>query len=273
MTPKTARILRALFLTVFCAVWIAPLLYTLRVALAAPIYAQSGTPPLLAPATWENFAGVLGNAEFMHALLNSFVIGITSTVLVLLIAVPAAFVCATVEFRGRQNLEAWILSTRMLPAFVVVLPYFIFFRSLQLLDTMLVLIVMHTVVSLALAFFMLRSFFVDIPRETLEAAQLEGAGHFSTLLRIALPQVTGGLIATGILVFIFSWNELAFSFTLAGGAVKTGPVAILGFIAFQNVQVAGLMAAANLLIAPIAILLIVAQKGLIRGLSLGAVKA
>ena len=160
----------------------------------------------------------------------------------------------------------------MLPAFVVVLPYFIFFRSLQLLDTMFVLIIMHTVISLALAFFMLRSFFVDIPRETLEAAQLEGAGQLTTLVRVALPQVRGGLIATGMLVFIFSWNELAFSFTLAGGAVKTGPVAILSFIAFQNVQVANLMAAANLLIAPIAILLIVAQKGLIRGLSFGAVK-
>jgi ABC-type glycerol-3-phosphate transport system permease component len=209
----------------------------------------------------------------MLALLNSLIIGVASTALVLAISVPAAFVCATFEFRGRQNLEAWILSTRMLPAFVVVLPYFIFFRSFQLLDTMIVLIVMHTVVSLALAFFMLRSFFADIPRETLEAAELEGAGHLLTLVRVALPQVRGGLVATAILVFIFSWNELAFSFTLAGGAVKTGPVAILSFIAFQNVQVAGLMAAANLLIAPIAILLIVAQKGLIRGLSFGAIKA
>ena len=109
-------------------------------------------------------------------------------------------------------------------------------------------------------------------RRALEAAQLEGAGQLATLVRVALPQVRGGLIATGMLVFIFSWNELAFSFTLAGGAVKTGPVAILSFIAFQNVQVANLMAAANLLIAPIAILLIVAQKGLIRGLSFGAVK-
>ena len=273
MTPRTARILRAIFLSVFCAVWIAPLLYTLRVALAAPIYAQSGAPPLFAAITFGNFASVLANGEFMRSLLNSFLIGITSTALVLLISVPAAFVCATFEFRGRQNLEAWILSTRMLPAFVVVVPYFILFRSVHLLDTMLVLVVMHTVVSLALAFFMLRSFFIDIPRETLEASQLEGAGHLSTLLRVALPQVRGGLIATAILVFIFSWNELAFSFTLAGGAVKTGPVAILSFIAFQNVQVASLMAAANLLIAPIAILLIVAQKGLIRGLSFGAVKA
>jgi ABC-type glycerol-3-phosphate transport system permease component len=273
MSPATGRILRTIFLTLFCIVWVAPLLYTLRVALADPIYAQAGTPPLLAAITWENFAGVFANAEFMAALLNSLIIGISSTILVLLISVPAAFVCATFEFRGRANLEAWILSTRMLPAFVVVLPYFIFFRSVQLLDTMLVLIIMHTVISLALAFFMLRSFFVDIPRETLEAANLEGAGHLTTLLRVALPQVRGGLIATAILVFIFSWNELAFSFTLAGGAVKTGPVAILGFIAFQNVQVAGLMAAANLLIAPIAILLIVAQKGLVRGLSFGAVRA
>ena len=249
MSPATGRIFRTVFLALFCIVWVAPLVYTLRVALADPIYAQSGTPPLLAAITFENFAGVLANAEFMGALLNSLIIGVSSTVLVLLIAVPAAFVCATFEFRGRANLESWILSTRMLPAFVVVLPYFIFFRNVQLLDTMLVLIIMHTVISLALAFFMLRSFFVDIPK------------------------VRGGLIATALLVFIFPWNELAFSFTLAGGAVKTGPVAILGFIAFQNVQVAGLMAAANLLIAPIAILLIVAQKGLIRGLSFGAVKA
>jgi ABC-type glycerol-3-phosphate transport system permease component len=273
MNSLSSRIVRTVILTIFCAIWIAPLLYTLRVALAAPIFAQSGTPPLFAAITFENFAGVLANREFMLALLNSLIIGVASTALILVIAVPAAFVCATFEFRGREKLEAWILSTRMLPAFVVVLPYFIFFRQLQLLDTMIVLIVMHTVVSLALAFFMLRSFFADIPRETLEAAQLEGAGHFLTLMRVALPQVKGGLIATGILVFIFSWNELAFSFTLAGGAVKTGPVAILGFIAFQNVQVAGLMAAANLLIAPIAILLIVAQKGLIRGLSFGAIKA
>ena len=104
-----------------------------------------GTPPLLAAITFENFAGVLANAEFMGALLNSLIIGVSSTVLVLLIAVPAAFVCATFEFRGRANLESWILSTRMLPAFVVVLPYFIFFRNVQLLDTMLVLIIMFIV--------------------------------------------------------------------------------------------------------------------------------
>jgi multiple sugar transport system permease protein len=84
--------------------------------------------------------------------------------------------------------------------------------------------------------------------------------------------VRGGLVATGILVFIFSWNELAFAFTLAGGAVKTGPVAILSFMGFQSVQIGPLMAAASLLVAPIAILLIVAQKGLIRGLSFGAIK-
>jgi ABC-type glycerol-3-phosphate transport system permease component len=273
MSASRIRILRTIFLTLFCIVWVAPLAYMVRVALADPLYAQSGTPPLLAAITWQNFAGVFANTEFMRAILNSFIVGVSSTILVLLISVPAAFVCATFEFRGRANLEGWILSTRMLPAFVVVLPYFIFFRSFQLLDTMLVLIIMHTVISLALAFFMLRSFFVDIPRETLEAANLEGAGDFITLVRVALPQVRGGLIATAILVFIFSWNELAFSFTLAGGAVKTGPVAILGFIAFQNVQVAGLMAAASLLVAPIAILLIVAQKGLIRGLSFGAVRA
>ena len=264
---------RYLAVVVFAVIWIAPIAYILRVAFAAPMDAQAGAPPLFAVLSLENFRTVLASDEMRWALLNSAFIGVASTLLVLLISLPAAFVCGTREFRGRESIEGWILSTRMMPAFVVILPYFVFFRSVHLLDTIAVLIIMHTVVSLALAFFMLRSFFAELSREVLEAATMEGAGTFKTFFSIALPQVRAGVVATGIMVFIFSWNELAFSFTLAGGAVKTGPVAILSFVAFQNMQIAPLMAAATLLIAPIAILLIVAQKGLVQGLSFGAVKA
>jgi ABC-type glycerol-3-phosphate transport system permease component len=161
----------------------------------------------------------------------------------------------------------------MMPAFVVVLPYFLLYRDINLLDTLTGLIVMHIVVSLALAFFMLRSFFAELPREIIEAAYVEGAGVYRTMVSVALPQVRSGIMATAILVFIFSWNELAFAFTLAGGAVKTGPVAILAFMGFQNVQIGPLMAAASLLILPIALLLIATQKSLVRGLTFGAVKS
>lgn len=273
MKSRGSNLVRFLVLLVFCAIWALPLLYILRVALAAPLDAASGAPSPFAALSLENFRTVLANPEMIRALGNSLAIGVVSTLLVLAIATPAAFVCATREFRGREMIEGWILSTRMLPAFVVILPYFMLFRTAHLLDTMLGLVIMHVIVSLALAFFMLRSFFAELPREVLEASYMEGAGSYRTFASVALPQVRGGLTATGIMVFIFSWNELAFAFTLAGGAVKTGPVAILGFMAFQNVQIAPLMAAASILIAPIAILLILAQKGLIRGLSFGAVKA
>jgi ABC-type glycerol-3-phosphate transport system permease component len=271
MTQSGSPLVRFLVLVLFCAIWVLPLVYILAVALRPPLV--NGVPvatPL--GLSLDNYAAVFANKELLRALLNSAIIGIVSTLLILVIAVPAAFVCATREFAGRAEIEAWILSTRMMPAFVVVLPYFLFFRTVHLNDTLTGLIIMHVVVSLALAFFMLRSFFAELPREILEAATMEGAGQFRVLFSVALPQVRSGLIATGIMVFIFSWNELAFAFTLAGGAVKTGPVAILSFMAFQSVQIAPLMAAASVLIAPIAILLIVAQKGLIRGLSFGAIR-
>lgn len=264
--------IRTVVLVVFCLIWVAPILYIVRVALSPPLAGGVEVETALG-LSLDNFRAVLARPELLKALMNSMIIGVASTVIILLIAIPAAFVCATREFRGRETIEAWILSTRMLPAFVVVLPYFMLFRSVRLLDTLAGLIVMHVIVSLALAFFMLRSFFSELPREVLEASTMEGAGQFRTLFSVALPQMRAGVVATGIMVFIFSWNELAFAFTLAGGAVKTGPVAILSFMAFQSVQIAPLMAAASVLVAPIAILLIVAQKSLIRGLSFGAVKA
>lgn len=272
MAPSSSsNLMRGILLVAFCAVWAAPMLYILRVAFSNPVTeAASG---FWAALTIANFQAVLANPEFVNALLNSLLIGACSTALIILIAVPAAFICATREFPGRQQIESWILSTRMLPALVVVLPYFLLFRSVNLLDTVFGLVVMHVIVSLALAFFMLRSFFAELPKEILEAAYMEGAGVFRTLFSVALPQVRSGVVATAIMVFIFSWNELAFAFTLAGGSVKTGPVAILSFMGFQNVQIGPLMAAATLLVLPIAILLILAQKSLIRGLSFGAIKA
>ncbi|ODT81539.1 MAG: hypothetical protein ABS76_11930 [Pelagibacterium sp. SCN 64-44] len=269
--PSQGRlnVIRFIGLALFCAVWAAPMLYIVSIALLDPVAEGS----FLAQLTLANFQTVLANREFLLALFNSVTIGLASTAIVIVIATPAAYICAVREFPGRTQIEGWILSTRMLPAFVVVVPYFLLFRTAGLQDTLLGLIIMHVIVSLALAFFMLRSFFAELPREVLEAAYMEGAGTFRTLFSVAIPQVRSGMMATAILVFIFSWNELAFAFTLAGGAVKTGPVAIFSFMGFQNVQIGPLMAAATLLVLPIAILLILSQKGLIRGLSFGAIKA
>lgn len=262
-TPKkNGNYARGIFLTIFCTIWFLPILYMIYKGLSMGGLGSLG---------FGNFVSVLSDGDFLKSLANSAVIGVVSTICILILAVPAAFICATREFRGRQFLEGWILSTRMMPALVVVLPFFLLFRQIGLLDTVVALIAMHIVVSVALAFFMLRSFFGELPREVLEASYMEGAGTARTFFSIALPQVRSGLVATSILVFIFSWNELAFAFTLAGGDVKTGPVAILAFMGFQNFQIGPLMAAAAVLMAPIAILLIVAQKSLIRGMTFGAV--
>jgi len=256
----------------FVAFAVLPLLYILRVAAAGPGNVESGTPRWRAGVTFENFERALSDAAFRRALLVSLLVGAVSTAIVMLVATPAAFVCATIAFRGRRNVEFWILSTRMLPPVVVLVPSFLVFRTFDLLDTTVALIVMHTVVSLSLAFFMARSFFADLPQEILEAADVDGASRKRTFATVALPQVRSGLMAAAVLVFIFSWNELVFSVTVAGGQTKTGPVAMFGFVAFQDVQVGPLMAAATVLMLPVAVLLILMQRGLIRGLTLGAVK-
>jgi multiple sugar transport system permease protein len=248
-----------------------PLLYMARVGLSAPGNIHSGTPEWLSILYPFNFVDVLTDVELLAAIARSVAVAFASTLIVLAISTPAAYACAQLDFRGRQDVQFWVLSTRMLPAVVVVIPYFVLFRAIGLQDTIWALIIMHTVINVALVFFMVRSFFAEIPKSVVESAYIDGCTRWQAFRSIGLPLVRTGIAAAGILAFIFSWTELVFALTLASGSAKTAPVAMLGFIQFQSVALGPLMAAATILILPIAILLVIVQKHLVRGLSFGAV--
>ncbi|MFV0253285.1 MAG: carbohydrate ABC transporter permease [Beutenbergiaceae bacterium] len=269
---RAMRRLRMVVVWLLVLLAIAPFVFMLRVGLAAPSDIHSGSPDWLAPIYAYNIVDVLADRAFMAALGRSVVVATISSVIAIAAAAPAAYVAARIPFRGKQDLEFWVLSTRMLPAVVVVIPYFVFFRAIGGTDTVWALTLMHTVVNLAIVFFLLRSFFADLPASVFEAAALDGASPWRTFNSIGLPLVRNGVAAAFVLSFIFSWNEFVFALTIAGGSAKTVSVAMLGFIQFQSIAVGPLMAAGTLAVLPVAVVLFAAQRQLVTGMSFGAVK-
>jgi len=269
---RNSRLLRILAIWVLIVWAVLPFAFMLRVGFAAPSDIHGGAPDWLAPLYAFNFVDLFGDEEFMSAIGRSVLVAVVSSAIAIAAATPAAYACARMRFRGRSDFEFWVLSTRMLPAVVVVIPYFVLFREIGGIDTVWALTVMHTVVNLAVTFFLLRSFFSDLPGEVFEAADLDGCSETRKFLSVAWPMVRNGVAAAAVLNFIFSWNEFVFALTLASGEAKTVSVAMLGFIQFQSVAVGPMMAAGTLAVLPVAIVLFLSQKQLVTGMSFGAVK-
>lgn len=269
---RNSRLLRTLAIWGLILWSVLPFAFMLRVGFAAPSDIHGGAPDWLAPLYVFNFADLFGDAEFMSAIGRSVLVAVVSSAIAIVAATPAAYACARMRFKGRSDFEFWVLSTRMLPAVVVVIPYFVLFRDIGGIDTVWALTVMHTVVNLAVTFFLLRSFFADLPAEVFEAADLDGCSETRKFLSVAWPMVRNGVAAAAVLNFIFSWNEFVFALTLASGEAKTVSVAMLGFMQFQSVAVGPMMAAGSLAVLPVAVVLFLAQKQLVTGMSFGAVK-
>ncbi len=249
-----------------------PLLWALTLSLKTPADIIRFPNRFIFSPTLENFITVIHKGEFMHQFSNSLIIGLGSTALALIVGVPAAFTLARFRFRGSSNLQFWVLSTRMLPPVAVLIPYFLFFQKLHLIDTFPAIIVMHLSVNMVLVIWLMKGFFSDIPEEINEAALVDGCTYWGAFLRINLPLAMGGIAATTILSFMFSWNELMFALILSGTAVKTAPVGIFNFIGFEEVAWGPLMAAAIVLLIPIVVFASMVQNALVRGLTFGAVK-
>ena len=212
------------------------------------------------------------SGNFPSYFLNSLIISTSSVLVSLAIGVPAAYGITRLKFRGRESFKFWILSTRMAPPFGFIIPYFLIFRNVRLLDTYTALIVIYSVFNLSFIIWMLIGFIQEIPREIEEAAMIDGCSRWIILLRIVLPLIAPGLSATMILSFIFSWNEFLYAFVLTAAKTKTAPVAITNYIGFYGIEWDRMCACSTICILPILILALLVQKYLVRGLTLGAVK-
>ena len=208
----------------------------------------------------------------LPALVDSVIIALASTLVSVSISLLAAYALSRMIFRAREHFIFWVLSTRMMPPVAVAIPMFFLFRDLSLIDTYTGAILVHSLMNFPLATLLLKSFVDDVPREIDEAATIDGASRPMVFARLIVPSIRGGIAATAVLCFIFSWTEFLFILSLTQAGVNTVPVAASTFVTSTGTAwgyMAALTCAAML---PAMIFIILVQRHLVRGLTLGSVK-
>jgi multiple sugar transport system permease protein len=220
--------------------------------------------------TLDNYRAVFVENDFAAFTINSMIVALGSTGVGLLIGLPAAFVFARYKM---PKLALLIMSARVTPGIAFLVPWFILFSRINLLDTYQALILAHLLQNLPLMIFLMISFFEDVPGELIDSARVDGATMQRTFVSVVLPVVKGGIAATGILGFIFSWNHFMFSIVLSGSDTRTLPVAVFNFMSYGSINWGAITAAATIMSLPVVLLTLTVQKHMVKGLTAGAVKS
>jgi multiple sugar transport system permease protein len=219
--------------------------------------------------TGEKFVRV---GDLPKRYINSVIIGSISTVVTVILGTLAAYGFSRFKLRGKDDLLFFILSTRMLPPVVVVIPVFLMFRALRFTDTHIGLIILYTAFNVSFAVWVLKGFIDEIPTEYEEAAMVDGYTRFEVFLKIVLPQAATGIAATAVFCFIFAWNEYAFAFILSRRVAQTVPAWLpyqMGVLGYDwGVAAAGTF----LFLLPAMIFTIILRKHLLRGITFGAIR-
>lgn len=231
-------------------------------------------PPSFFPdrLTLENFATVLGTVGLPQAFLNSCIVAVLTTLLSLVIAVPAAYVSTLYRRRITTLFLLFALVTRMVPAVSLGVPLFQILKSLGLLDTTLGLVLAHTSSAVPLALLLMAAFFEGVPKDLEEAARMDGCTRFQAFRHIILPVMRSGMAITALFSFIASWNEFLFALLLTSQKSKTAPIMIAEFNSVYGLAWGPMTAAAVLYSLPVILVTLLLQKQIIGGLTFGAVK-
>ncbi|ADB30461.1 binding-protein-dependent transport systems inner membrane component [Kribbella flavida DSM 17836] len=251
--------------------FVLPVLWMALTSFHAEEDAAKNPPDIAAPLTLDGYRSFFDTGPW-PSIANSLTASILSTVLVILLAFPAAYALSIKPVKKWTDVLFFFLSTKMLPVVAGLLPIYLFAQSVGLLDNIWLLIVLYTSMNLPIAVWMLRSFLAEVPVEILEAASVDGAGLVRTLRSVVAPVVTPGIASAALICFIFSWNELLFARVLTGTVAQTAPVFLTGFVTSQGLFLAKVCAASLVVSLPVLIAGFAAQDKLVQGLSLGAVK-
>ncbi|WP_246631556.1 carbohydrate ABC transporter permease [Pseudonocardia nigra] len=248
-----------------------PFLWMVLTAFKQESDAVSATPTLFFTPTLDQFRLAIEN-NLIPYFLNSLMATVTSTAIVLALALPAAYALSIRPAQKWRDVLFFFLTTRMLPIAGAIVPIYLIARDIGALDSIGTLILLYTSMNLPLAIWMIRSFLKEIPVEVLEAARVDGVSFRQELTKVILPMIAPGLSATALLCVIFSWNEFFLAVNLTSSQAPTVPLYLVGFISTQGLFWAKLSAASVLATLPVLIAGLLAQKQLVRGLSLGAIK-
>ncbi|SFT58153.1 carbohydrate ABC transporter permease [Mesorhizobium sp. YR577] len=248
-----------------------PLYWLVNTSLKQPVDVVARPPSFVFVPTLENYASVIADPVIIGYFLTTFSVSAATTLFAVVIGTPAAYVLARFDFRGSTDIGFWILSTRFTPPVAMLIPFFVIFQAVGLLNTHVGLVIAHVALNLSLVIWLMRGFFAEIPKELEEAAYIDGAGYLRTFFTIILPLSRTGIAAVAVLVFLFTWNEFLFSLIL-GGQIPMISVGLYKFIGYQQIEWGRLSATASLMLIPVLLILLMFQRQLVQGLTLGAVK-
>jgi sorbitol/mannitol transport system permease protein len=251
-------------------VFFLPVLWMLVTAFKPESAAETWPPKFVFSPTLAEFRLVFsGMGPF---LMNSVIATVGSTILVLLLGIPAAYALSVHPVTRWRDGLFFFISTKMLPIVAAIGPLYVIAQHAHLLDSIWLLIILYTAMNLPLAVWMIRSFMLEVPGELLEAAQLDGAGRFREITEVILPVVSPGLVSTALICVIFAWNELFLAINLTTTNAATMPMYLISSVPQEGLYIAHLSAAATVASVPVIIVGWIAQRSLVRGLAMGAIK-
>ena len=263
------RTLFSATLLVLLVFFLFPLVWMILSSLKTNVEVTAYPPRWLFHPTLQNYTDVFANNPFFSYMVNSTIVAVLAVGIGLLCGLPAAYTMA----RYRQaSLGFLFLMVRILPGIAFLVPLFVIYRRLGLINTIGGIVLAHITIVLPLVIWIMAGFFKDIPRELEEAALIDGCSRTGTFVRIVLPLSKPGIVAATILSFIASWNNFIFVLILGGDNTVTLPMAVYSFVSFEDVNWGGLTAAATVITVPILLLSLLVQRYLAGGLTMGAVK-
>lgn len=269
-TLKNILIYTAVIIAVILS--IAPILYLLITSFKPPELTFSLPPVWIFKPTLQNYSDVIVGGDFVKYFINSLVIALSTTFTALVLGGFAAYGFARFRFRGSFWLRMSALIPQMLPPITIIVPLYVLFNGLKLTDTRTGLVISYLTFTIPLSIWMMIGFFEDIPEDLEESAMIDGCTRFQALFRVSIPLVAPGLAATAILGFLYCWNEFLYAVILTGRNARTLPVTITSFMTNKAILWGRIAASGSLVLIPVLIFALLAQRYLIRGLSRGAVK-
>ncbi|HET8610373.1 MAG TPA: carbohydrate ABC transporter permease [Burkholderiales bacterium] len=274
MKRSTIRTVLALAVAmVLLLVWAFPIIWGLITSFKTERDVLAYPPTVVFHPTLSNYWDVLfGATSILPNFTSSIILAGATTVLTMLLAVPAAYALARLALPAKRATGFYVLITQMLPPVGLVIPYYLVFSRIGWLDTYRGLVLIYLTFSLPFAIWLMVSYFEDIPHEMEEAALLDRAGRWRALWHVILPQARGGIAVTLIFVFLNAWNEFLFAVVLGGNTVRPVTVAMFNYISVEQTLWGKLAAAAMIAMLPVILLGLVAQKHIVKGLTVGAVK-
>jgi len=268
---KITLILLHIILIIASIVILFPLIWVLRTSFAHRVIAYRIPPKWIFTPTLDNYRTIFQEEPFHLYFINSFIVAFLSTVVCLLIGAPAAFSYS--RFRtGGNALRVGILSTQMLPAITLVIPFFLIYKLIGLYNTRIGLVITYITFNIPFVIWILTGFFQGVPKELEESAMVDGCTRFGSFLRIIVPISLPGMLSAGVFTFVLSWNEFLFALILTGKKSRTLPVAVSGLITQQGTQIGAVSAATMLIIIPMIFLYFGLRSFLIKGMVAGALK-